>query len=353
MFRWPIYLSVACSVIFSPLLSSSAFNKHPAFYHAFASLEKLASPVIVEIGPSNGMLAEWAKNHSNCEYYSVAEDAVEFLRQFDRPIDFLYLHRQDDKEMVVAYPKLSQEAIVMVDCEGKALKLLFTSGYKIILRGEQTILSRIGSDVCKTRFNQIYERKEWGTYYDDQVDVYKGSSGSGSTPDNAKIYLDFLQKFIREVPIESVVEVGCGDWQLSRLIDWQGIEYLGIDVVPSLIDHHNEHFSAPNIHFLEADGTRIELPPADLLICKDVLQHLPLGDIERFLKKLPRYKYAILVNDVHPKTLTSTNKEVSIGGGRTLDLSVAPFYLVGEKVTHYKCIQGQVKVIFLWKNPLQ
>ena len=36
-------------------------------------------------------------------------------------------------------------------------------------------------------------------------------------------------------PSDVFVDVGCGDWQFSRLIDWSGIDRRGIDVSWALI----------------------------------------------------------------------------------------------------------------------
>ena len=61
-------------------------------------------------------------------------------------------------------------------------------------------------------------------------------SGTGSLAINNKPYISFLNKFIKENNIKSVIDIGCGDWQISENIDWSNIKYLGIDVVQSVID---------------------------------------------------------------------------------------------------------------------
>jgi hypothetical protein len=80
-------------------------------------------------------------------------------------------------------------------------------------------------------FSSIYERGEWGV-----DENQKGNSGTGSDPQNAKIYLSYLRSFLDENHIQSVVDLGCGDWRLGRLIDWNGKKYIGIDVVESVIN---------------------------------------------------------------------------------------------------------------------
>ena len=66
-------------------------------------------------------------------------------------------------------------------------------------------------------FQSIYENGVWGIGKDDAEFI--GSSGSGSDPANALPYLEYLQHFFKEHNIKSVVDLGCGDWQLGRLVD--------------------------------------------------------------------------------------------------------------------------------------
>lgn len=378
MSKWLICFSLICNAISYPVNALKDSNKHPAFYHVIESIAKKQCPILIEIGVREKkdektlLLTEWAITHKHCELYLVksavkleipieissnihfiSQESKSFLQHFNKSIDLLYLHDCNAlDEIILTYPLLANEGIVMFDGnisnENPALRFLLKEGYKIVLRGEETVLSKVGSDKSKMRFNEIYENAEWATYYYDCSNAYKGSSGFGSIPHNAKPYLHFLKKFLIKNHIKSVVDLGCGDWQLSRQIDWHRIEYLGIDVVPSLIDHHNKYFKASNIHFLEADGAHIELPKADLLICKDVLQHLPLEEIHIFLKQLSKYKYAILVNTVDLDTPLNNNREITVGDFRPLDLTAAPFYLRGEKITNYHCLWGEVKMIFLW-----
>jgi len=149
-------------------------------------------------------------------------------------------------------------------------------------------------------FDQIYARGSWAR--DAQG---KGTSGEGSTLEFTRLYRVFLQDFLAAHRIRSVVDAGCGDWEFSQAIDWTGIDYLGLDIVPSIIEADRRKFGTAKIRFAVADIVRDELPPADLLVVKDVLQHLSHADISRFLANLPRYRHVLIVNDVHPASLTA------------------------------------------------
>ena len=76
-------------------------------------------------------------------------------------------------------------------------------------------------------FLQIYETDEW-----------KGGSGEGSTVAATAPYRRILEHVLASPDVRSVTDVGCGDWQFSGLVDWQGKAYVGIDVVPELIERN-------------------------------------------------------------------------------------------------------------------
>lgn len=175
-------------------------------------------------------------------------------------------------------------------------------------------------------FTQVYDSDVWFS---------KGTSGLGSRVENTKQYMDFLQAFLKNNNVKSVVDVGCGDWSFSKYIDWSGAFYSGYDIVKSVIEENKKLYSHPNRLFVHGDALTSDLPQADLLICKDVLQHLPHVDIFTFLKQLSKFKYCLIMNDVDFDTETSLNNDVVKGDYRSLDLTKKPFDIKGAKVLTY------------------
>lgn len=78
------------------------------------------------------------------------------------------------------------------------------------------------------------------------------------------------------------MDVGCGDWQFSQAIDWGTIKYIGYDIVKQVVKANRKKFGTRLISFIHGNGVQCDLPMADLLICKDVLQHLP-NEISKIL----------------------------------------------------------------------
>jgi SAM-dependent methyltransferase len=128
--------------------------------------------------------------------------------------------------------------------------------------------------------------------------------------------------------VQTVVDAGCGDWQFSRLVDWHAVRYIGLDVVPEVVDANRAAYGTPGIEFVCDDIRHATLPRGDLLICKDVLQHWDVASIRRFLaNNLHRYRYALVTNDVASVHWPADrlNAEIPIGHWRTLDLERPPF----------------------------
>ena len=163
----------------------------------------------------------------------------------------------------------------------------------------------------------------------------RGNSGSGSDPKNAFVYLPFLQQFLADHQIAGVVDLGCGDWRLGSSICWDGIEYLGIDVVKSVVSKNRDNFSASNSSFVLADRVNYPLPAADLLIGKDAPQHLPFADIRQFIKQVPQFAYCLIVKHVDPITLTCKTKDIVRGDYRQIDVNQPRFALSRRKVLTY------------------
>lgn len=156
-------------------------------------------------------------------------------------------------------------------------------------------------------------------------------SGVGSLPIHTRGYIRVLEQFLHDHRIKSVVDLGCGDWQFSRLISWDKVHYLGYDLVRSVIERNRAEFSTEGIEFHVFSGNFENLPPADLLIAKDVLQHWSNESIITFLPTLKRYQYSLITNCVNPHGPT-INVNIPDGKFRYLDLRLPPFNVSAKEL---------------------
>ena len=169
-------------------------------------------------------------------------------------------------------------------------------------------------------FSFIYEHNAWDF-----------GSGLGSMPQTTLEYRYFLERFLAERGVRSVVDFGCGDWQSSRYIFWWDAEYTGYDVVPSVLEANRARYASDKVRFLTSPEDWRNLRGADLLLAKDVLQHWPEEEIRRFLEAVKgKYKYILVTNSVTPED--ELNREILLGQFRPLDLRLPPFSLEAECV---------------------
>ncbi|CEM11478.1 unnamed protein product [Vitrella brassicaformis CCMP3155] len=184
------------------------------------------------------------------------------------------------------------------------------------------------------KFGTIYETGHWGKNAEGE-----GTSGGGSLPEQTVGYRAFLIQFIKDHQITSVVDAACGDWLFSRLIPWADlhVDYTGIDVVKDVVRKNQQRYGSDSIRFHVGSLTE-PLPSADLLIAKDVLQHLSNRLVHKFIRtnlfpervrggQAPGYKYALITDD-HCTSHTSEcheNADIENGHWRPFSLQSEPF----------------------------
>ena len=159
----------------------------------------------------------------------------------------------------------------------------------------------------ENQFTNIYNKNIWGN-----------GSGKGSTPEYNKKYMEFLENFIRERDIKTIWDLGCGDWQFSQFIDWNGAKYTGVDCVKSVVEENNNIYASEkeNLEFIHMDisnSAHLIKKGRDLIILKDILQHWDNENIVKFMDLLVKqgHKYIILVNgykDANGKDRTINNR---------------------------------------------
>ncbi|MDL2307480.1 class I SAM-dependent methyltransferase [Desulfovibrio sp. OttesenSCG-928-C06] len=208
----------------------------------------------------------------------------------------------------------------VISCYGR-YNLMGKLAWTPVKAGQNIMQKNSGAHAMMRKvFSFIYEHNAWDF-----------GSGLGSMPQTTLEYRYFLERFISERQISSVVDFGCGDWQSSRYIFWWGAEYTGYDVVPDVLDANRKHYASDNVRFLTSPQDRRLMRSADLLIAKDVLQHWPDAEISEFLEAVKgKYKYILITNSITPED--ELNRDILLGQFRPLDLLRPPFSLDAECV---------------------
>lgn len=145
-------------------------------------------------------------------------------------------------------------------------------------------------------FDWIYRSRAWGTSAGEPF-----CSGFGSDAEFAKPYVNWVRQFIDRQNIREVVDLGCGDFRIGRLICAPGgnFHYVGLDVVAELIAYNRSQFGNNRIEFRLADIIQDELPDGELCLIRQVLQHLSIAEISQVLKHCSKYKYLLVTEEIY------------------------------------------------------
>jgi hypothetical protein len=110
------------------------------------------------------------------------------------------------------------------------------------------------------------------------------------------------------------------------------------------VDRNRSRFGQANVRF-EAFVSADELPGGDLLLSKEVLQHLPNSTITEYLTVFRRkYRFALLTSSIEPANLV--NRDINPGDFRPIRLQNPPFNAPGAVVFTYFPQYGA----HFWKN---
>lgn len=153
-----------------------------------------------------------------------------------------------------------------------------------------------GKKTAKEIFSKIYAQKMWGGAAADYC------SGHGShLKDHVDPYVQSVSVFLGQFPIPvDVVDLGCGDFNVGRQIRGKAARYVACDVVPDLIARNSKVYADLDVDFHVVDISEDDLPQGDVVIIRQVLQHLSNAAIMKVVKKLGQFRYLVLTEFVPP-----------------------------------------------------
>lgn len=146
-------------------------------------------------------------------------------------------------------------------------------------------------------FSQIYEKGIWGISSDPLQPFF---SGSGSRQDYIiSPYINAVREFLFQFKTKpTILDIGCGDFYVGSKIREYCADYIACDIVPSLIEYNQKKFASLNVIFKVLDCVEDDLPVADIVIIRQVFQHLSNKQICKILKNFYKYNFAIVTEHV-------------------------------------------------------
>jgi hypothetical protein len=175
----------------------------------------------------------------------------------------------------------------------------------------------------RERFERIYSTNLWSDP--------ESRSGVGSTLDSTRVLRAKLPIALRQLETRVLLDVPCGDFTWMGHVDLSGIQYIGGDIVPSIVEKNQRLHASESRRFALVDLTRDELPGADVLLCRDCLVHLSYANIRAVLANIARSSIRYVLMTSFPGR--GNNYDVADGDWRALDFEAPPFSFPAPTLT--------------------
>lgn len=162
-------------------------------------------------------------------------------------------------------------------------------------------------------FINIFEMNKWASK--------ESVSGTGSEVGVTGLLRESLPTLLKEYGIKSMLDLPCGDFNWMKEVDLTGIDYIGADIVPKLIE--NTKTNHPDVKFEVMDLITSDLPKVDLIMVRDCLVHLTNENVMKALNNVKKSgsKYLLTTSFIDK----DNPKDIQNGQWRAINLIKTPF----------------------------
>lgn len=200
-------------------------------------------------------------------------------------------------------------------------------------------------------FDEVYRKNIWNP------DGAK-PSGGGSYGSVSAHYVDVVKDLIATVGARSILDIGTGDFhigsQLCPLVD----RYVGADISAVIVERNrSEYGDRENVEFVHLDACVEELPAADLVLVRQVLQHLNNDEVDAVLRNIDRSgcRYALVGEHLPAETdLKEVNVDLGTHGpymrtmlGSGVFIDRPPFSRPAQRIASCPLEKGESLTYFL------
>ena len=181
-------------------------------------------------------------------------------------------------------------------------------------------------NIAEQVFKYIYDNNIWGG---------KSLSGPGSELENTKNLRLFISEFIEKYDIKSMIDAPCGDMFWFSKLKLDDVQYYGYDIVDDIIVNNKKKFKdRKNYIFEKKDVVLEKLPKADLIMCRDLIIHLPIEAVFVLIKNFIRSeaKYLLITQHVVLNDKYPMNTDIKVGSFAFRNLTLPPFNFPAPKL---------------------
>lgn len=169
------------------------------------------------------------------------------------------------------------------------------------------------------RFERIYRHRQWGGAESES------RSGRGSSLAATENIRDEIPKLLKKLKVQTLLDLGCGDFHWMKHVDLSGFNYIGADLVQEVIDENRKNYDSQDRRFILLDGIVDALPAdVDAVLCREVIFHLSFRDGLALIRNLCSSDAVYLIATQMDNA--SENQDIYTGGYRALDLTKAPYH---------------------------
>ena len=178
------------------------------------------------------------------------------------------------------------------------------------------VFSLVVRSRLRTRFTRIYLNNSWGGS--------ESVSGGGSDSDQTHQLKIHLPLILKDLGVETLLDLPCGDLNWMSGVDLESISYTGADIVPHLISDLQARFESSDKKFVCLDATRENPGMYDAIFSRDMLVHLGYKDIVRTLSMFKKSgsKYLLMTHFTSPRIFV----DPEIPSWQPINFTLEPFY---------------------------
>jgi cyclopropane fatty-acyl-phospholipid synthase-like methyltransferase len=148
-------------------------------------------------------------------------------------------------------------------------------------------------------------------------------SGPGSSPAVTMTLSRELPGYLARIGCRTLLDIPCGDWAWMRHVNLDGLDYTGADIVAELILDLEQEHAKPGVRFQVLDILSSRLPQVDVIVCRDLLNHLTHAQVRAAVKNMKRSGSTYLVTTTYPEV--QANPDIAMGDSRPLNQQLSPF----------------------------
>lgn len=154
---------------------------------------------------------------------------------------------------------------------------------RAVSRADRMFAGKMASEI----FSEIYRKGLWGRLTNGE----QFCSGHGShMAKHVEPYVKATSDFFSSLgAMPDVVDLGCGDFNVGSRLRPFCAKYVACDVAAPVVEANRKRFAGLDIEFRQLDIIESELPPGDVVLIRQVLQHLSNADIRKIVSKLYNY----------------------------------------------------------------